>query len=162
MKIEIEKITAAVQPVVEKLGYELVEVKSSVQYGTDTLTVVIFRKGDMSTDDCEAVHNAVDPIIDALNPSDDKPYNLEVSSMGLDRPLKTDADFTRRSDDELEISLFKKIDGEKKITGFLKSFDSENVTLALTDVKSGKDLGKELVLPRNEIAKAVVAIRFDA
>ncbi len=160
MKVDIEKIKNVVAPVVEGRGYELVEIKPSVQYGTDTLTVVIYKKGDMGLDDCEKVHNAIDNIMDDINPSEDKPYNLEVSSMGLDWALKTDADFTRRLDEELEVSLFKKIDGEKKITGVLKAFDAENITLALTD-KKGNDVGKEFVLARKEIAKACLAIRFE-
>lgn len=160
MKVNIEKVISTVKPVVENLGYELVDVKPSVQYGTDTLTVVIYKKGDMSLTDCENVHNAIDTLLDDINPSEDRPYNLEVSSMGLDWALKTDADFMRRMNEELEISLYKKIDGEKKITGVLTSFDAENVTLALTDAKSGKDKNEELLLPRKEIAKACLAIRF--
>lgn len=103
---------------VEGLGYELVDVKTSVQYGTDTVTVVIFKEGDMGLDDCEKVHNAVDALFDEINPFGDKSYNLEVSSMGLDWPLKTDDDFRRRKGQELEISLFQKIDGNKKSRGF--------------------------------------------
>lgn len=118
MKQEVLKIKEKIAPVVEGLGYELVEVKTSVQYGTDTVTVVIFKEGDMGLDDCEKVHNAVDALFDEINPFGDKSYNLEVSSMGLDWPLKTDDDFRRRKGQELEISLFQKIDGNKKSRGF--------------------------------------------
>lgn len=108
MKQEVLKIKEKIAPVVEGLGYELVDVKTSVQYGTDTVTVVIFKEGDMGLDDCEKVHNAVDALFDEINPFGDKSYNLEVSSMGLDWPLKTDDDFRRRKGQELEISLFQK------------------------------------------------------
>lgn len=118
MKQEVLKIKEKIAPVVEGLGYELVDVKTSVQYGTDTVTVVIFKEGDMGLDDCEKVHNAVDALFDEINPFGDKSYNLEVSSMGLDWPLKTDDDFRRRLGQELEISLFQKIDGNKKSRGF--------------------------------------------
>lgn len=118
MKQEVLKIKEKIAPVVEGLGYELVDVKTSVQYGTDTVTVVIFKEGDMGLDDCEKVHNAVDAFFDEINPFGDKSYNLEVSSMGLDWPLKTDDDFRRRKGQELEISLFQKIDGNKKSRGF--------------------------------------------
>lgn len=118
MKQEVLKIKEKIAPVVEGLGYELVDVKTSVQYGTDTVTVVIFKEGDMGLDDCEKVHNAVDALFDEINPFGDKSYNLEVSSMGLDWPLKTDDDFRRRKGQELEISLFQKIDGNKKSRGF--------------------------------------------
>lgn len=144
MKQEVLKIKEKIAPVVEGLGYELVDVKTSVQYGTDTVTVVIFKEGDMGLDDCEKVHNAVDAFFDEINPFGDKSYNLEVSSMGLDWPLKTDDDFRRRKGQELEISLFQKIDGNKKITGILDSFDDDGITIKLTDIKTGKDLNKSL------------------
>lgn len=161
MKQEVLKIKEKIAPVVEGLGYELVEVKTSVQYGTDTVTVVIFKEGDMGLDDCEKVHNAVDALFDEINPFGDKSYNLEVSSMGLDWPLKTDDDFRRRKGQELEISLFQKIDGNKKITGILDSFDDDGITIKLTDIKTGKDLNKSLALSKKEIAKASLAIRFE-
>lgn len=118
MKQEVLKIKEKIAPVVEGLGYELVDVKTSVQYGTDTVTVVIFKEGDMGLDDCEKVHNAVDALFDEINPFGDKSYNLEVSSMGLDWPLKTDDDFRRRKGQELEISLFQKSTATKKSRGF--------------------------------------------
>lgn len=161
MKQEVLKIKEKIAPVVEGLGYELVDVKTSVQYGTDTVTVVIFKEGDMGLDDCEKVHNAVDAFFDEINPFGDKSYNLEVSSMGLDWPLKTDDDFRRRKGQELEISLFQKIDGNKKITGILDSFDDDGITIKLTDIKTGKDLNKSLTLSKKEIAKASLAIRFE-
>lgn len=161
MKQEVLKIKEKITPVVEGLGYELVDVKTSVQYGTDTVTVVIFKEGDMGLDDCEKVHNAVDALFDEINPFGDKSYNLEVSSMGLDWPLKTADDFRRRKGRELEISLFQKIDGNKKITGILDSFDDDGITIKLTDIKTGKDLNKSLTLSKKEIAKASLAIRFE-
>lgn len=161
MKQEILKIKEKIAPVVEELGYELVDVKTSVQYGTDTVTVVIFKEGDMGLDDCEKVHNAVDALFDKINPFGDKSYNLEVSSMGLDWPLKTADDFRRRKGQELEISLFQKIDGNKKITGILDSFDDDGITIKLTDIKTGKDLNKSMMLSKKEIAKASLAIRFE-
>lgn len=161
MKQEVLKIKEKIAPVVEGLGYELVDVKTSVQYGTDTVTVVIFKEGDMGLDDCEKVHNAVDALFDEINPFGDKSYNLEVSSMGLDWPLKTADDFRRRKGQELEISLFQKIDGNKKITGILDSFDDDGITIKLTDIKTGKDLNKSMTFSKKEIAKASLAIRFE-
>lgn len=161
MKQEVLKIKEKIAPVVEGLGYELVDVKTSVQYGTDTVTVVIFKEGDMGLDDCEKVHNAVDALFDEINPFGDKSYNLEVSSMGLDWPLKIADDFRRRKGQELEISLFQKIDGNKKITGILDSFDDDGITIKLTDIKTGKDLNKSLTLSKKEIAKTSLAIRFE-
>jgi len=76
-------------------------------------------------------------------------------------PLKPADDFRRRKGQELEISLFQKIDGNKKITGILDSFDDDGITIKLTDIKTGKDLNKSLTLSKKEIAKASLAIRFE-
>ena len=57
--------------------------------------------------------------------------------------------------------LFKKIDGNKKITGVLKGYDNDSITLELTDIKTGKTVGSTFVLDRKEIAKASLAVRFE-
>lgn len=161
MKINIEKIKNEIAPVIARLGYELVDVKWSKNYGNDTLTVYIYKKGDMSLADCESVHNAIDPVIDAVNPTGDAGYNLDVSSMGLDWNMKTDADFNRRLGEEIEISFYQKTDGKKKLTGVLESFDGETITLSLTDEKSGKGLDATANFERKAISKAVMAVRFE-
>ena len=67
--------------------------------------------------------------MDELNPTDDKPYTLVVSSPGLDRPIKTDRDLKRNLGKEIELTLFAKQDGQKVFKGVLKDFDDKNVTL---------------------------------
>ena len=129
-----ESIASATQPVIESLGMELVDVEFKKLYGQDTLTVYIDKVGGVSLDDCETVHNAIDTLLDELDPTCGAPYNLNVSSPGIDRPLKTAKDFNRKIGLEMEVSLYKPLaetDKKKKFVATLLSYDEENSTVEL-------------------------------
>ena len=77
---------------------------------------------------------------------------LSVSSLGLDRPLKKDADYSRNIGKRIEIKLFAPKNGKKEFTGELVSFDEANVVVRL---ESG-----ELTLERKAIALARPELKF--
>lgn len=107
----MSKITDSVreltQPIIEKHGMELVDVDFKKLYGQDTLTVYIDKDGGVDLEDCETIHNAIDGPLDDLDPTEGKPYNLNVSSPGIDRPLKSARDFNKKMGLEMEVSLFR-------------------------------------------------------
>ena len=117
------------RPVIEEMGYELVEVSYEKENGSMSLIFTIDKEEGVTIDDCEIVNKKIDPILDELNPTDDKPYTLVMSSPGLDRPIKTDRDLKRNLGKEIELTLFAKQDGQKVFKGVLKDFDDKNVTL---------------------------------
>ena len=148
-----EKIEEFITPIVEELGYEIVEVEFAKKYNGDNLTVFIDKPGGgITINDCEAVHNAIDEPLDELNPTNDKPYTLNVSSPGIDRPIVTDKDYNRNKGEVLEVKLFEAIQKKKLFVGTLIDFNSETVTL---DVD-----GKELEIERKKISKATKYINF--
>lgn len=116
------------------------------------LVFTIDSDNGVTIDDCEKVHKLIDPILDELNPTDDKPYILSVSSPGIDRPLKTDRDFKRNEGKEIEITLFQKLEGKKKFVGTLKAYDAKAVTI--------EDGDKTLTFDREKIAHIVPVIKF--
>ncbi len=132
------------QPVAE-LGYELCDVEFIKEYGDWVLTLYIDKEGGVNIDDCERVSRAVDPLLDEADPIE-QAYMLSVSSLGLDRPLKKDADYSRNLGKRVEFKLFAPKDGKKEFTGELIAFDETSVTIKL-------DKG-ELVLERKAIALA--------
>ena len=138
--------------VVEEMGYELVDVSFEKDGGGMNLVFTIDNDNGVTIDDCELVSKKLDPLLDELNPTDDKPYTLVVSSPGLDRPLKTDRDLKRNLGNEVEVSLFAKIDGQKFFKGVLKAFDEKTVTL---QTESG-----ELSFDREKIASTKLVIKF--
>ena len=91
----IEKVRQALTPIIENLGFEIVDVEYVKRADGMNLTIYIDISRGVTIDDCETVHNAVNPVIDELNPTQDQPYIFNISSPGLDRPFKTQRDFER-------------------------------------------------------------------
>ena len=96
-------VTNLVKPIVEKLGYEFVEAKYSEEEGEKYITVVIYSENGITFDDCKIVSKAIDEPLDELNPTNDESYSLNVSSLGLDRPIVTRRDFERYLNKDIEI-----------------------------------------------------------
>lgn len=139
-------------PVIQNMGYEVVEVTFSKQVDGMNLVFYIDNDAGVTIDDCEKVAKEIDPLLDQINPTDDKPYILSVSSPGIDRPLKTVRDFNRNLEKEIEITLFSKLNGKKVYTGILKSFDENQVVIF--DGKQNLTFDKKL------IANIVPVIKF--
>lgn len=143
-------IRQTVLAVVEADGGELVELRFSEEYGSPALTAFVWREDGVTLDDCERVHNALSDALDAVDNLFPDEYVLNVSSMGLDRPVVTDDDFRRSLGVELEV-----VDGKKKVHGVLARYDADTFTL----VDESKH-GKEITISRNNKAKVQPYIRF--
>lgn len=148
-----EKVEQLVAPIVEGFGIELVEVAYEKKFDGMNLTIYIDKKGGVDLNDCEKVHRAIDEPLDELDPTNGASYTLNVSSCGLDRELKTDRDFERNIDEELEIKLYQKINKSKEYVGILKSVNSESIVLVT-------EKQEEIELPRKSISKATKYLRF--
>lgn len=148
----VEEITSVLLPIAESMSIEIVEVEAKVTKNS-YLTVYIDTESGVDLDTCEKFHNAIDPILDDFDPSYGSPYTLNVSSPGLDRPLKTDRDFLKRIGKDVEVKLFAPLKGKKYFECTLLGYDGKNVTL--------KDGGDEFKIPLNKIAKINEAIKFD-
>ncbi len=148
----IEEIRAAVQPIADELEIEIVDVE--FKQGKDpALTIFIDTEGGMDLDTCEKFHRAVDPVLDEVDPTFGEAYTLNVSSPGLDRPLKTDRDFQKCAGEKVEVKLFAPLQGKKSFEAVLLRHDDNCVYLS--------DGGAEMKLERNKIAKICRAIDFD-
>lgn len=132
-----DKVDKLLRPIIEGLGYELVEITYKKEYGTPTLTCFINtdKEGGIGLDDCEAVSRAIDPVLDENDPTDGEAYNLNVSSPGLDRPLTLERDFVKNKGKEVEASFYAPYQGKKKLQGILLDWSETQVVL-----QSGKDI----------------------
>ena len=137
---------------IEEMGYELVDVEYVKEGSGMSLIFTLDNDKGVTVDDCELVSKKIDPILDELNPTDDKPYTLVVSSPGLDRPLKTDRDLNRNLGKEVELTLFAKQNGKKNFVGALESFTKETVCL-----KTEKET---LSFEREKVANIKLVIKF--
>jgi len=117
--MDLTRLQTRLAPVIEKLGYELVDIECEKKRGDTQLTFFIANEPGITLDDCEKVHLAIDPVLDELNPSSDAPYVLNVSSPGLDRPFKTPRDFERNYGKKVEVKLFAPYRGKKLYEGVL-------------------------------------------
>ncbi len=126
----------------------------------------------ISTEDCEKVSRFLSEKLDESDPIEQN-YYLEVSSPGMDRPLITPEHYERYVGHEIEIKLYKAIDGVKNISGVLESFDKETGAVVVNSLepvstgKKGKKGGKKAEpeskryeLMFTDIAKANLAVVF--
>ena len=126
------RLESSCRPVAERMGYELIDICLDKEPTGKYLRFYIDKPEGVSLDDCEAFHKSVRDLADAVD------YDfMEVSSPGIDRPLKKDRDFERNLGCEIEIKLFKPIDGSKVITGVLAGLEEGNIVI---DTAEGKTL----------------------
>ena len=117
-------LEANARPMAEKMGYDLVDVCIDREPTGKYLRFYIDKDEGVSLDDCEIFHKAVRTLTENVE------YDfMEVSSPGIDRPLKTDRDYERNLGSEIEVKLFKPIDGTKIITGVLAGLEEDNIVL---------------------------------
>lgn len=150
-----DSVQQLIQPILDSMNIELVEVEFKKRGENDgSLTVYIDKDGGVSLDDCEAVHNAIDAPLDELDPTSGKPYTLNVSSPGLDRPFKTLRDYRKHLGEEIEISLYKPVEGNKKFEAVLEDVDDGFTSVTVTLNK------KTIQLNIKDIALARAVIKF--
>lgn len=147
----VQEISTLLGQIAQPMGIEIVDIECNEK--SAALTVYIETEAGVDLDTCEKFHNAISDPIDALDPSYGEAYTLNVSSPGLDRPFKTERDFERNLDKEVEVKLYAPLKGKKFLQGFLKEYDATTVTV-LTDKES-------LKIPLNKIAKINKAIKFE-
>ena len=131
-KIE-ESIWECIEPKVKELGCSIYDIEYLKEGTNWYLRIYIDKPEGVSINDCEDVSRAIDPLIDKLNPIKTS-YSLEVSSPGIERTLRRNEHFTKYLNSEVEVSLFKPIDGEKKIKGILNGFDDEKLKINNIDI----------------------------
>ena len=123
-----ELVAGLAAPIAEENGCSLWDVEYVREAGQWFLRVYIDKEGGVSIDDCEAVSR---PLSDALDQADpiEGSYVLEVSSAGADRPLKKPEHFEKFMDAEVEVRLYRAMEGRKDHVGVLKDYDNGDVTI---------------------------------
>ena len=115
-------------PMMEELGFELVDVEYVKEGSTWYLRAYIDKPGGINIDDCETVSRRLSDILDEKDYIDEA-YILEVSSPGLGRPLKKEKDYKRSLGEEVEIRTYRMIDRQKEFTGIMKEYDEKTVNI---------------------------------
>jgi ribosome maturation factor RimP len=142
-----DRLYGLLEPVVEGLGYELVEIEWSSAGKRSVLRVYLDRTdgGGVGLDDCERASRAIGAAMEADDPIGHE-YSLEVSSPGFDRPLRTAAHFARFAGSEARIELVRPLEGRRRFRGRLGAVADGRVTIEVDR--------KEWQLPLAGISKA--------
>jgi len=122
-----------IMPIIKKNHFELVDVEWVKEGPTWYLRVYIDKEGGITVDDCEVISRAFGDILDEKDYISEN-YIFEVSSPGLNRPLKKEKDFLRSIGKMVEIKLYKAIDKQKEFVGDLKAYHGDSVTIELEDM----------------------------
>ncbi|MCX7779313.1 MAG: ribosome maturation factor RimP [Negativicutes bacterium] len=115
------------------------------------LRVFLDKPGGLDVEDCQWVSERLEVVLDELDPIKES-YYLEVSSPGLDRPLKKEQDFLRHIGDKIEINTFAPINGQKLLIGTLVSLADNNIHINVD--------GNELAIPREKASQVRLHIDF--
>jgi ribosome maturation factor RimP len=140
------KLTQIIEPIVDEMKFELVDVEYLSEHGRWVLRIYLDKEGGITLDECARVSREVGDLIDVKDIVEHK-YVLEVSSPGLNRPLKREKDFQRAVGKKIKIKMVIPVEGCRHFTGYLRKFQEgtlylevENnvVPLSLRDVKRSK------------------------
>jgi ribosome maturation factor RimP len=149
------RVAAISEPVLAGIGYRLVRVKIS---GLDGCTVQVMAErpdGTMTVEDCEAVSRALSPVLDVADPID-RPYRLEVSSPGMDRPLVRRSDFVRFAGHRIKVEMATAINGRRRFRGVMLGMEDDAARIRRDDAVPGE--ADEVLLPIEEMAEAKLVL----
>ncbi len=147
-----DQVFALVQPIADEFGLEILEVTYEKRFDGMNLTVVIDKDGGVTIDDCEKLHRAIDGPLDELDPIEES-YTLNVSSPGLDRPLKVERDYKRNLNKKISVKLYKPFNGKKVYQGVLSSYDDDSFCITV-------DSGEAIKFIKKDTAKVEPIIEF--
>jgi len=151
--MDIEKKVAHIAlPILESMGMELVDVQYRREPHGWVLRLYIDKEGGVNLDDCSVVSGEVGIALD-VEELIDHPYNIEVSSPGLTRPLTKLEDFIRFRGRQAKIKCYEEVCGKKKIICTLIGADEDDITVNMD--------GAEIKIPYRNIAKANLEISWE-
>ena len=125
-----DKVISLLDPIIADTGIKMIDVEFTKEAGNYYLRVYLDKEGGINIDDCETVSRALSDKLDETDPIPEA-YILEVSSPGLDRPLRRERDFAASIGRQIDIKLYKEEDGCKAFRGILKAYDKDSVTVDL-------------------------------
>lgn len=142
-----ELVSELSAPLIEEMNLELVDVELVRERGQLVLRVLIDHPGGVSLAHCERLNRYLSDELDRVDPIEQS-YTLEVSSAGLERPLKKAQDYVRFAGREASIRLYSPVNGQKKYKGILRGLE-ENYVLLEDEKKQVHKLPFDLVAKAN-------------
>ncbi len=149
---KIEDIAAEIAlPIVEKYKFELVDVEYLKEGSNWYLRIFIDKEGGITIDDCQHVSEELSDVLDKVDPISQS-YFLEVSSPGIDRPLKKEKDFEKFKGEQVEVKLFQPVEGRKVFEGELMGLKNNIISI--------ENNGQVMEFEKDKVAIVRRTIRF--
>jgi ribosome maturation factor RimP len=147
----VELVEEIITPCVQESGLELVDVEFVREGGSWYLRIYIDKPGGIDVEDCGRLSQKIDRMLDEkdLIPQS---YHLEVSSPGIERPLKKISDYNRFTGELAVITTFVPFEGKKKITGRIMAARGDDIVIDSD--------GNELSIPFKQVASARLKVEF--
>ncbi len=141
-----EQIGQLTGPVLQEQGYELVDIQYVPEHGQQVLRFLVDKAGGITLDDCATISDQVGRLLDASDLLKQR-YALEVSSPGLNRPLKKESDYARFIGERVDVKLYAPLQGRRNFKGSIQSVGAGVVVVE-------ESPGIRFSLPLVDVAKA--------
>lgn len=141
----LKNVEDLVGPVLDNLGYELIERELVMESGRWVLRLYIDKDGGVGISDCERVSHSVEDLIEVEGVIPHA-YSLEVSSPGINRPLRRKRDFEKYKGHNIKLRTLEPINGRGNYRGALQGIDGDDIVMTID--------GVEFRIPYDALAKA--------
>jgi len=148
----VKQISDLVEPILNELGFELIDAEYVTNQGRWVLRLYVDKEGGVTIDDCAKVSYELGDLIDIKNVIEHE-YILEVSSPGLNRPLKKEADFIRVIGKKVKVRRRAPLKGQRNFIGVLKDFKEHELYI--------QSEGQLITVAWADIEKANLVYEFD-
>ena len=150
------EVTKLLEGKINEMGYMLWDVEYVKEGSQWYLRVTIDQENGIGINDCKKMHLAIDPVLDEADPIEDS-YNLEVSSPGVERELKSDEHIMSCAGWDVEAKLYAPVNGAKVVCGILLGLDDEG----RIGIKTGEGDEDIVILEKSAVAKLKTVYNFD-
>ncbi len=148
-KIE-QQVEEMLYPILQEKNFECVDVEFVKEGPNWYLRIFIDKEGGITIDDCEWVSRSLEKELDKTDPIT-QPYILEVSSPGLDRPLKKEEDFKRYQGELVDVKLYKAVNKQKEFQGKLIGLQDDQIVIE-------DEKGEICSFPRDQVSIVRLAV----
>lgn len=149
----VDVVEKLINDFIKDKEFELVDVEFVKEGQYRYLRVYMDKDGGISLDDCKLVSDYLSEKLDSIDPIEEN-YFLEVSSPGIERPLKKDKDFIKYKGKLIQVKLYRPLEGQKLYEGILEGLKNDEVIMKIDDEKVIK-------IPRDKIATAKLVFKFE-
>jgi len=146
------KVELMLTDLANELKFEIADVEFVKEGQNFYLRVYLDKEGGITIDDCEVFSKSAEKILDEKDPIE-QAYIFEVSSPGIDRPLKKDSDYVKYQGEIVDIKLYKALNGVKEFQGELKGLIDDKIVII-------DEEENELEFEKKSVASCRLAVIF--